>query len=118
MIDGKSFLIGPKKAKSHQRQTYVFLVDEDTKSFNAIINAFRLPKGNDDEKAKRKEAVQAATKYAIEVPFEVMNYTRCNPFEVIKAMAEIGNPNSISDAAVGALCAQSSDSRSFFKRKN
>jgi glutamate formiminotransferase/formiminotetrahydrofolate cyclodeaminase len=92
------------------------LVDEDTKSFNAIINAFRLPKGTEEEKANRKEAVQAATKYAIEVPFEVMNYS-LKSFEVIKAMAEIGNPNSISDAAVGALCARAAIHGAFLNVK-
>ncbi len=92
------------------------LVDEDTKSFNAIINAFRLPKGTDEEKAQRKEAIQAATRYAIEVPFEVMKNT-LQSFEVIKAMAEIGNPNSVSDAAVGGLCARAAIHGAFLNVK-
>lgn len=81
------------------------LVDEDTYSFNKIIDAFRLPKGTDEEKAARKQAIQDATKYAIEVPFKVME-TSHKIFELCTAMAETGNPNSVSDAGVGALCAR------------
>ncbi|NNC95096.1 MAG: glutamate formimidoyltransferase [Chitinophagales bacterium] len=82
------------------------LVDEDTASFNGIMNAFRLPKGNEDEVAERKKAIENATKYAIEVPFQVMEVS-LHSFELIKTMADIGNPNSVSDAGVGALCARS-----------
>ena len=81
------------------------LVDEDTRSFNGIIQAIRLPKGSAEEKAARHEAIQAATKYAIEVPFSVMQAS-LDSFEVIKAMADFGNPNSVTDAGVGALCAR------------
>lgn len=81
-------------------------VDEDTRAFNKIMDAFGLPKGTDAEKAARKVAIQAATKNAIEVPLRVMELS-CQTFDVIKAMAEIGNPNSASDAGVGALCARS-----------
>jgi glutamate formiminotransferase / formiminotetrahydrofolate cyclodeaminase len=81
------------------------LVDEDTRAFNAIMAGFALPKGNDTEKAARKLAVQAATKYAIEVPFKVMELS-LESMTTIKAMAEIGNPNSVTDAGVGALCAR------------
>lgn len=82
------------------------LVDEDTKAFNKIMDAFALPKNNDEEKANRNEAIQVATKNAIEVPFRVMELS-LKSFDVIKAMAETGNPNSVSDAGVGALCARS-----------
>lgn len=82
------------------------LVDEDTRAFNKIMDAFSLPKGSDAEKAARKEAIQEATKNAIEVPFRVMELS-LKSFDVIKAMAETGNPNSVSDAGVGALCARS-----------
>jgi len=82
------------------------LVDEDTESFNMVMAAFGLPKGTDDEKAARTEAVQSATKYATEVPFRTMQRS-FDAFEVIKAMAVDGNPNSVSDAGVGALCARS-----------
>lgn len=81
------------------------LVDEDTAAFNAIMDAFGLPKNTDQEKKQRSAAIQAATKHAIEVPFEVMQ-TAFQSLEVIQAMATIGNPNSLSDAGVGALCAR------------
>jgi glutamate formiminotransferase/formiminotetrahydrofolate cyclodeaminase len=81
------------------------LVDEDTASFNAIMAAFALPKGTDSEKAARSKAIQDATKYATEVPFRVMQVS-FRSFEVVKAMAETGNPNSVTDAGVGALCAR------------
>jgi glutamate formiminotransferase/formiminotetrahydrofolate cyclodeaminase len=81
------------------------MVDEDTNSFNAIIDAMRLPKGTEAEITARKAAIQTATKYAIEVPFKVMELSLAT-FEPIKAMAEVGNPNSITDAGVGALCAR------------
>jgi len=81
------------------------LVDEDTNSFNAIMDAFRLPKGTDAEKTARTNAIQAATRHAIKVPFEVMKLS-LDSFETIQAMAEIGNPNSVTDAGVGALCAR------------
>ena len=64
-----------------------------------------LPKGTEAEKTERKRAIQEATKGAIEVPFRVMEKAYAS-MEVIKAMAEIGNPNSVSDAGVGALCAR------------
>lgn len=82
------------------------LVDEDTKAFNQIMDAFALPKNSEEEKANRKQAIQDATKNAIEVPFRVMELS-LKSFDVIKAMAETGNPNSVSDAGVGALCARS-----------
>ncbi len=82
------------------------LVDEDTNAFNKIMDAFGLPKSTDEEKALRKQAIQEATKYAIEVPFTVMKLAY-ESMEVIKAMAETGNPNSVTDAGVGALAARS-----------
>ena len=82
------------------------LVDADTRAFNQIMDAFALPKSTDEEKAARKKAIQEATKKAIEVPFAVMQ-NAYGSMEVIKAMAETGNPNSVSDAGVGALCARS-----------
>jgi glutamate formiminotransferase/formiminotetrahydrofolate cyclodeaminase len=88
------------------KQELVRLVDADTKAFNMIMAAFSLPKGTDEEKAQRKAAIQAATKTAIDIPFQVME-AAYGSLEVIKAMAETGNPNSVSDAGVGALCARS-----------
>ncbi|MBK9153608.1 MAG: glutamate formimidoyltransferase [Chloracidobacterium sp.] len=82
------------------------LVDEDTEAFNRVMGAFGLPKGSDEEKAARTAAIQDATNYATEVPFRTMERS-FDAFEVIRAMAETGNPNSVSDAGVGALCARS-----------
>ncbi|MCK4872706.1 MAG: glutamate formimidoyltransferase [Phycisphaerales bacterium] len=81
------------------------LIDEDTDAFNMIMAAFGLPKGSDAEKAARQAAIQDATKAAIEIPFRVMEQSLAS-MEVVKAMAQIGNPNSVSDAGVGALCAR------------
>ncbi len=82
------------------------LVDEDTDAFNKIMDAFGLPKKTDEEKAARKKAIEEATKNAIMVPYKVME-TAYQSMEVLKAMAEIGNPNSVSDAGVGALAVRS-----------
>jgi len=82
------------------------LVDADTKAFNQIMSAMSLPKVSEEEKTVRKKAIQEATKLAIEIPFKVMQASY-DSMEVIKAMAETGNPNSVSDAGVGALCARS-----------
>lgn len=82
------------------------LVDEDTNAFNMIMNAFGLPKKTDEEKAARTAAIQEATKYATQVPFRTMQKAY-DCFEVCRAMVEKGNPNSVTDAGVGALCARS-----------
>jgi glutamate formiminotransferase/formiminotetrahydrofolate cyclodeaminase len=84
----------------------LFLVDEDTRAFNKIMDAFGLPKGTDMEKATRSTAIQEATKYAIEVPFHTMQKAS-EGFEIIQAMVDAGNPNSVTDAGVGALCIRS-----------
>ena len=88
------------------KDTLLNLVDEDTAAFNGIMAAFALPKASDEEKKLRSQAIQAATKFAIEIPFKVMQQAY-QSMDVIKAMAEIGNPNSASDAGVAALCARS-----------
>jgi glutamate formiminotransferase/formiminotetrahydrofolate cyclodeaminase len=94
--------------KGEQYKTELLrLVDQDTNAFNQIMMAFGLPKSTDAEKAARTKAIQEATKFAIEIPFKVMQ-SAYGSMEVIKAMAEIGNPNSVSDAGVGALCARTS----------
>lgn len=71
-----------------------------------IMNAFGLPKKTDEEKAARTAAIQEATKYATQVPFRTMQKA-FDCFEVCRAMVEKGNPNSVTDAGVGALCARS-----------
>ena len=92
------------------------LVDEDTHAFNKIMIAFQLPKDTQAEKEKRKTAIQEATKYAILTPFKVME-TAFASMEVMKAMADIGNPNSVTDAAVGALCARTAVMGAFLNVK-
>ncbi|MBK9672674.1 MAG: glutamate formimidoyltransferase [Bacteroidetes bacterium] len=82
------------------------LVDEDTAAFNKIMAAFSLPKGTEEEKKSRTQEIQNATKYAIEVPFKVMELSFA-AMEICKAMCADGNPNSVTDAGVGALCARS-----------
>jgi glutamate formiminotransferase/formiminotetrahydrofolate cyclodeaminase len=82
------------------------LVDLDTIAFNKIMEGFGLPKATEEEKAARDKAIQDATRYAIEVPFKVMQ-AAYGSLTVIKAMAEAGNPNSVTDAGVAALCARS-----------
>ncbi len=92
------------------------LVDEDTNAFNKIMDAFKFPKETDAEKAIRKQAIEDASKYAIEVPLKVMEIS-LKSMGVIKAMAEIGNPNSVTDAGVGALCARTAVMGAFLNVK-
>ena len=87
------------------KEELLFLVDEDTRAFNRIMEAFGLPKGSDEEKKARKEAIQEASKYAIQVPFRVIERS-LESMEVMKEMAEKGLEASISDVGVGALCAR------------
>jgi glutamate formiminotransferase/formiminotetrahydrofolate cyclodeaminase len=80
----------------------LFLVDEDTAAFNKVMDAFGLPKDSAEEKAARSAAIQAANKYAAEIPLRVME-TASTAYEILKAMADNGNPASISDVGVGLL---------------
>ena len=82
------------------------LVDEDTAAFNRIMDVFAMPKSTDEEKAARSEALQAATLYATQVPLRTMK-AAVQVFDLVQAMAAEGNPNSVSDAGVGALAARS-----------
>ena len=84
----------------------LYLVDEDTAAFNKIMDVFGMPKGTDEEKAARAEAMESATLYATQVPLRTMK-AAYKAFDVVRAMAEEGNPNSVSDAGVGALAARS-----------
>lgn len=94
-------------AKGQQyKDTLLKLVDADTTAFNKIMQAFALPKATPEEKTRRTAAIQEATKLAIEIPFTVMQ-TAAAAMELVKEMATIGNPNSVSDAGVGALCIRS-----------
>jgi len=82
------------------------LVDRDTESFNNILSSYKLPENSDDEIKYKQELIIQNTKNAILIPFEIMELSY-ESFEIIKKMAKIGNPNSISDAGVAALCARS-----------
>ncbi len=93
------------KGKSYQEEL-LRLIDLDTMAFNGIMDAFGLPQKNEEEKLKRSEAIQRATRRAMEIPFRVMQVS-FESMEVMMAMAKTGNPNSVSDAGVGALAARS-----------
>lgn len=103
------------KSISNQKKL-LSLVDKDAQSFNLIMAAFKLPKNTLEEKTIRLNAIQAATKKAIEIPLEVME-TAFNCFESIKKMAEIGNPNAITDVGVAALCARTAVIAAFLNLK-
>lgn len=90
-----------EKGKIYQAEL-LKLVDEDTSAFNRIMDAFGLPKKTNEEKQHRKEAIEEATRFATEVPFKTMKLCYDAMF-IVRAMAEIGNPNSVTDAGVGAL---------------
>lgn len=92
------------------------LVDEDTNAFNKIIDGFRMPKNTDEEKQARLEAIEAATKYATEVPFKVME-TAYQSMEVAQAMLKNGMQSSLSDSAVGILCAKTAVTGAYFNVK-
>lgn len=87
-------------------QELLHLVDEDTAAFNRIMAVFAMPKSTDEEKAARSAALQEATLYATEVPLRTMRASLA-VFPIVRAMAAEGNPNSVSDAGVGALAARS-----------
>lgn len=91
----------------------LYLVDEDTNAFNKIIDGFRLPKSTDEEKQIRLQAIQDATKYATEIPFEVMK-TAYESMEVMEAMLHHGMQSSLSDSGVGILCARTAVIGAYF----
>jgi glutamate formiminotransferase / formiminotetrahydrofolate cyclodeaminase len=93
------------KGKSCQDEL-LRLIDLDTQAFNGIMEAFGLPQKNEEDKMNRTAAIQQATRKAMEIPFRVMQVSY-ESMEVLMAMAKTGNPNSVSDAGVGALAARS-----------
>ncbi|MDR3653330.1 MAG: glutamate formimidoyltransferase [Paludibacter sp.] len=101
----EEFSIWAEKGKSYHDEL-LLLIDEDTRAFNKIMDAFALPQKNEEEKSHRKAAIQTATKHAMEIPFRVMQVSY-DSMEVMMEMAQTGNPNSVSDAGVGALAARS-----------
>lgn len=92
------------------------LVDEDTAAFNRIMDVFAMPKSNDAEKAARAAALEAATLYATEVPLHTME-AAFEVFPIVRAMAEFGNPNSVTDAGVGTLAARAAVRGAFLNVK-
>jgi glutamate formiminotransferase/formiminotetrahydrofolate cyclodeaminase len=100
----EEFSVWAEKGKTLQEEL-LKLVDEDTRAFNRIMDAFRLPKKSEDEKKIRKTAIDKATKNAILVPFKVMEVA-FSSMEVLEEMAKIGNPASISDVGVGTMAAR------------
>lgn len=87
-------------------QELLHLVNEDTEAFNKIMAAFGMPKATDDDKARRAEAIENATLFAAQIPLQTMK-AAMKVLPLCRAMAETGNPNSVSDAGVGALAARS-----------
>jgi glutamate formiminotransferase/formiminotetrahydrofolate cyclodeaminase len=83
----------------------VALVDEDSRAFEVVMAAYALPKVTQEERSARADAIQAATRGAIDVPLRTMR-AALRSMDVLKAMAEMGNPNAVSDAGAGALCAR------------
>ena len=88
-------------------------VDEDTHAFNQIMLGFGLPKATEEEKAARVLAIENATKYACEVPFKVMQ-TASESLNLLGAMIEKGNQNSVTDAGVGVLCVKTAVRGAYF----
>ncbi|MGB3080926.1 MAG: glutamate formimidoyltransferase [Saprospiraceae bacterium] len=86
------------------RKKLLHCVDEDTRAFNKLMDAFRLPKETDEQKKTRSAAIEEATTGAIESPLNIMRVS-CDQFALLDAMTKEGNPNSVSDAGVGAACA-------------
>jgi len=99
----KEFSDWAEKAMAVQREL-ISLVDEDTQAFNKLMEAYGMPKDTETDQLKRKAAIQEATIHAAEIPFRIMKKAY-EAFDVIKAMVLQGNPNSVTDAGVGALCA-------------
>ena len=87
------------------KDTFLFLVDEDTRSFNNVMTAMRLPKTSEEQQAARLEALQEATIYSAEIPLKVMRHS-LQIMKLAGRMAEIGNQNSLSDAGVAVLQAR------------
>ena len=94
----------------------LWLVDEDTNAFNKIVDAFRMPKATDEDKNRKAIALEKATQYATEIPFQVME-TSYNSMEVMEEMASKGLQNSLSDAGVGMLCAKTAVIGAYFNVK-
>lgn len=95
------------------KKALIAAVDEDTRAFNRIMEAFGLPKGTDEEKKARTQAIEDATKYACDVPYKVMELAYSG-LVLLEQMIEKGNPNSITDAGVGVLCVKTAVRGAYF----
>lgn len=100
----EEFSIWAEKAETY-RTKLLKLVDADTRSYEAIMQAMQLPKNSPEEQATRKAAMHEATKGAILIPLETLRVCVAS-MEVAEAMATIGMPSSVSDAGVGVMCAR------------
>lgn len=107
----KEFSDWAEKGKKIQNEL-LHLVDEDTNAYKGIMNAFSLPKNTEQEKQERKAAIAEATRNATLIPYKVME-TAVEAYELIRAMVEKGNPNSVTDAGVGALALRACISGAF-----
>lgn len=111
--DKKDFFSEWAKNGQELKKALVAAVDEDTRAFNRIMDAFGLPKDSDAEKEARTIAIEAATKYACEVPYKVMELAYSG-LVLLEQMIEKGNPNSITDAGVGVLCVKTAVRGAYF----
>jgi glutamate formiminotransferase / formiminotetrahydrofolate cyclodeaminase len=111
--DKKDFFSEWAKNGQEHKKALVAAVDEDTRAFNRIMDAFGLPKGTDEEKKARTQAIEEATKYACEVPYKVMELSY-GGLILLEQMIEKGNPNSITDAGVGVLCVKTAVRGAYF----
>lgn len=111
--DKKDYFSGLAVKGQQLKQQLIAAVDEDTRAFNRIMDAFGFPKGTEEEKKARTQAIEDATKYACEVPYKVMELAYSG-LEILSAMVEKGNPNSITDAGVGVLCVKTAVRGAYF----
>jgi glutamate formiminotransferase/formiminotetrahydrofolate cyclodeaminase len=94
---------GVAVAGQRLKERFLRLIDEDTNAFAAVMAAMKLPKGTEEEKATRAAALEAANRHATLIPFQVVEAC-LEALPLVEAVARRGNPNSLSDAGVAALC--------------
>jgi glutamate formiminotransferase/formiminotetrahydrofolate cyclodeaminase len=108
----QEFSVWAEKAQEIKEEL-IFLIDEDTNAFNGIMSAFQLPKSSDDEKKIRSEAIESASIYATEIPLKTIEVA-VKSIDILDYMVKHGNPNSITDAAVGLLCIKTAIRGAYF----
>jgi formiminotetrahydrofolate cyclodeaminase len=84
------------------RNELLALVDEDARAYSGVAAAYALPKGTDDERRARDEAVQVSLQKAMQPPLRIMEHS-CDVLRLAGEIAEIGNPTVASDAGCAAL---------------